>query len=83
MTKKTDNTQPETSFEEALESLESIIEKIESGEIGLEESIAQYEHGVALINRCRGILNRAEQRVEELTDRMKTDGQDQAGGASA
>ncbi len=79
MTKPKDKSQPETTFEEALESLESIIEKIESGEIGLEESITQYERGVGLINRCRAILNRAEQRVEELTDRMKADGQNQAG----
>ena len=54
------------SFEQALEGLESIVERIERGEVGLEESIAEYERGVALIKRCREILGRAEQRVEEL-----------------
>jgi exodeoxyribonuclease VII small subunit len=53
-------------FEESLAQLESIIERIESGEIGLEQSIAEYERGMTLIGRCREILEKAEQRVEEL-----------------
>lgn len=53
-------------FEESLAQLESLIERIESGEIGLEQSIAEYERGMALIGRCREILEKAEQRVEEL-----------------
>lgn len=58
------------SFEEALERIESIVEQIESGQIGLEESISAYERGVGLIRRCRSILDRAEQRVEELTQKV-------------
>ncbi|MGP1310112.1 MAG: exodeoxyribonuclease VII small subunit [Phycisphaerales bacterium] len=54
-------------FEQAVERLEAIIGRIESGEIGLEQSIREYEHGVALLKRCRAILEDAEQRVEELT----------------
>jgi exodeoxyribonuclease VII small subunit len=54
-------------FEQAVERLEAIIGRIESGEIGLEQSIREYEHGVALLKRCRAILEQAEQRVEELT----------------
>lgn len=49
-----------------IESLEQIIERIEGGETGLEQSIAEYEKGMALIKRCREILTRAEQKVEEL-----------------
>lgn len=60
-------------FESAVEQIEKIIERIESGEIGLEESIAQYERGVGLIRRCRQVLDRAEQRVEELTGQMQDD----------
>jgi len=59
------------SFEQALERVESIIARIESGEIGLEASIDEYEKGVALIARCRDILGSAEQRVEDLTERMR------------
>jgi len=54
-------------FEEALEAVESIIERIESGEVGLEDSIAEYEKGAALLKRCRATLERAEQRIRELT----------------
>ena len=55
------------SFEDALARLEEIIERIESGEIGLEKAIGEYERGVALIRRCKDILQKAEQRVDELT----------------
>lgn len=54
-------------YEEAVERLEDLIERIESGEIGLEESLTQYETGMALINRCRAILAQAEQKIAELT----------------
>ena len=55
------------SFERAIASLESIIDRIESGEIGLEEAIRQYEQGTAMIKRCRAILAAAEERIAELT----------------
>ena len=54
-------------YEQAMAELELIIDRIESGEIGLEESLAAYERGVALRARCQEILDRAEQRVSELT----------------
>lgn len=55
------------SYEEAIERVEEIADKIESGEIGLEESVEQYEKGMALLNRCREILDRAELKITELT----------------
>lgn len=61
-------------FEAALEQVESIIDRIESGEAGLEDSIEAYERGMTLLRRCRAILDRAEQRVRELS------AQDLAGG---
>ena len=60
-------------FEQAIAQLEEIIERIESGQIGLERSISEYERGVALIRKCRQVLDRAEQRVEELTAQMQAD----------
>lgn len=54
-------------FEEAIEQLEAIIEGIESGDVGLEQSLAEYEKGMKLIGQCRGILGRAEKRITELT----------------
>lgn len=58
---------PELRFEEAVEQLEAIIERIERGEVGLEESLEEYEKGVALVKRCRDILGRVEQRITELS----------------
>lgn len=62
--KKTD--QPLT-FEQAVEQLEQIIEKIESGEVGLEDSLSAYEQGMKLIGHCRSVLTKAETKIEELT----------------
>ena len=54
-------------FEESIESLEKIVQAIESGQIGLEESLAKYEQGMELVKRCRAILDRAEKRIEVLS----------------
>lgn len=57
----------EPSFEEALATLEGLIERIESSDVGLEEAIERYEEGAELVKRCRAILDRAQVRVAELT----------------
>jgi exodeoxyribonuclease VII small subunit len=54
-------------FEQAIEELESIIGRIEQGKIGLAESLAEYQRGAALLKRCRGILEVAEQQIEKLS----------------
>ncbi len=56
-------------FEEALRQLETIAEQIEQGKIGLEESIAQYEKGMALVKQCRDILTKAENKIQQLHER--------------
>ncbi len=57
-------------FESALAQIEQIIERIESGEVGLEQSLAEYERGVTLINHCRSKLDSARQSVEDLTRKL-------------
>ena len=57
---------PPKNFEEALSELEKILSEIESGEVGLEESLAKYERGQFLIQHCRGILGKAEKQIETL-----------------
>lgn len=57
----------ELSFEDALEELEDLIDRMEAGETGLEDSIRSYERGASLVKRCRTLLDSAEQRVRELT----------------
>jgi len=53
-------------FEAAMEELERIIERIEQGAIGLEESMAQRRRGEALLKRCRAILDHAEQEIRSV-----------------
>ena len=56
------------SFEEAIKELTSIVGKIEQGEIPLQDSLAQYEKGMALIKHCRQILAKAEERIEKISE---------------
>lgn len=53
-------------FEQAMAQLERIIHDIETGEVGLEESITRYEQGAKLITYCRSVLDRAEKKIREL-----------------
>ena len=59
---------PPPRFEDAIGQLEQIIDRIESGEVGLESAIAEYEKGMKLIGQCRAILDGAERRIAELTE---------------
>jgi exodeoxyribonuclease VII small subunit len=54
-------------FEKALAELESIVQKLEGGNVPLEESVAIYERGRALRDRCDELLRQAEARVEKIT----------------
>jgi len=54
------------SFEQALTRLTELVEKLESGELPLEESVAAFEEGVKLTRRCEALLDSAEQRLQVL-----------------
>jgi exodeoxyribonuclease VII small subunit len=54
-------------FEKALAELETIVQKLERGDVALEESVAIYERGEALKRRCEELLRQAEARVEKIT----------------
>ena len=53
-------------FEQALAELDRIVRLLEDGGVGLEESLARYEQGVALLKQCYGQLRQAEQRIQLL-----------------
>ncbi len=53
-------------FEAALAELESIVEKLEKGNVALEESIGLYERGEKLRLRCESLLSDAEMRIEKI-----------------
>jgi len=54
------------SFEAAIEKLEAIVQRLESGEVGLEESIRIYEEGVKIKSFCEKKLSEAQMRVEKI-----------------
>jgi exodeoxyribonuclease VII small subunit len=54
-------------FEKALAELEQIVQKLERGDVVLEESVTIYERGEALKRRCEELLRQAEARVEKIT----------------
>lgn len=53
-------------FEASLEELEKIVERMESGEQSLEDSLKDFERGVSLTKACQTMLKNAEQKVEKL-----------------
>ena len=56
----------ELKYDAAIAEVEGIIDRIESGEIDLEESMVVWERGVKLLAHCRGVLERAEKKIEAL-----------------
>ncbi len=54
------------SYEQAYDQLQEIVQQIEQGQVGLEESVARYEDAMKLIAHCRRILKQAEQKVLQL-----------------
>lgn len=70
---KTEQGQPaDESFEQIVRRLHTIVERLEGGDLPLEESLAQFEQGVRLSRRGQAILDAAEQRVELLMDNGAT-----------
>jgi exodeoxyribonuclease VII small subunit len=73
--KKTERKQDEAlDFEQSLQELEAIVERMEQGDIPLEESLRQFERGIALTRACQLALKTAEQKVQILIEENgKTD----------
>jgi exodeoxyribonuclease VII small subunit len=57
---------PELRFEEALAQLEALVERLESGELDLEQALATFEQGVALAKQGSARLEAAELRIKQL-----------------
>jgi exodeoxyribonuclease VII small subunit len=62
------NTPHAVDFEAALEELEQLVERMETGELSLEESLKAFERGVVLTRDCQNALKDAELRVQALTE---------------
>ena len=57
----------EKTFDQSLTELETLVRRLDGGEMPLEEALAAFECGVGLVRQLHDILNQAEQRVEILT----------------
>jgi len=62
----TDKKKP--TFEEQLTALEEIVNHLEQGDLPLNESLSQFEKGVKLTKDCQNLLNKAEQKVQILSE---------------
>jgi exodeoxyribonuclease VII small subunit len=56
-------------FERSLTELESVVERLERGDLPLEEALRQFERGIALARTCQHALKQAEQKVQVLLDK--------------
>ena len=58
----------EMSFEEKITELETIVEKLEKGQMSLDESLGVFERGITLARECNAILKNARQKVEKIIE---------------
>lgn len=56
----------EMSFEDALRALETVVRKLESGDVPLDDSIALYEHGEELRKACQSRLDAAQAKIDKI-----------------
>jgi exodeoxyribonuclease VII small subunit len=68
MAKKKAVKQEGPSFEQRLARVEKIVERLESGEAGLDESLRLYAEGAELVKACRATLDEAEKRITKLSE---------------
>ena len=61
----------EQTFEQAQRELEQIVERLERGDVGLEELTTLWERGEALYRRCAAQLSEAQGKIEELAQRLE------------
>jgi exodeoxyribonuclease VII small subunit len=55
------------SFEKSLKELQSLVKRLESGDLSLEDSLKAFESGVQLVRQCQEVLKSAEKRVQILS----------------
>ena len=68
-TKKSDQKSDFPDFESALDELEGLVERMEKGDLTLEESLKDFERGIELTRGCHQALKDAEQKVQMLAER--------------
>lgn len=61
-------TKPQPDFEAALSELETLVARLESGELNLDQSLDHFKRGVELTRACQAILNDAQQTIDRLNE---------------
>ena len=56
-------------FEQSLAELQALVERLETGELSLEDSLSAFEQGIRLTRDCQASLAQAEQKVQQLLER--------------
>lgn len=59
------------SFETSLETLESVVQELESGKLSLDDSLKKFEEGIKLYKGCKNLLAQAEKKISLLSDTLK------------
>lgn len=70
LNRKTKTPEPALDFEKSLQELESLVERLEQGDLPLEDALRTFERGVALTRECQSALKSAQARVDILTKRQ-------------
>lgn len=65
----TDTKKDALTFEEGMKNLEGILQKLESGDMPLEEAMASFEEGMKLHTHCKKLLDEAELKIEKIVEK--------------
>lgn len=79
MVENTDSNTEGRSFGEGLAELESLVARLESGQLELEDSLEMYERGVGLLRELQGRLSEAQQKVTVLIGELEADSEEDKG----
>ncbi len=61
-----EKSKPNPDFEKTLAKLEKLVEKLEEGDLSLDESLSSFKQGITLTRQCQSVLDNAQQTVEQL-----------------
>ena len=62
---------PSQTFEQSLKKLEEVVDLLESGKLGLELGLEEFEKGVKLYKECKDLMDKAEKKISVLTENLK------------
>ncbi len=72
MTRKKATPKPPKNIEEALTRLETLVVDLETGELGLDDALQQFEQGITLTRYCQDTLTQAELKIQQLIESNTT-----------